>query len=492
MRRGRAAVRWAVTPLMLGLLPGIIRAQFTKTITVTPNVTVNAITTWYFANCTTILGVGSYSVDIAPQHGTLSFSGVSGPIPGCPAGSPSLPAVAAFYTWTDTTSGATSDCFQLTYQVDGQSQVDDISVVLMGAPSPPSSASCAASPPPPSPVVITTTSLPDTVSGNAYSATLTASGGKGPITWASSTLPIGFTLSNSGILSTSGTPAATPGHVNLTVTATDGVTTATKTLTLAIAPADCTKLFVVNPQNLGADVVGKITVTRDRNDPTVLRFNTDIQNYWFGYNLGQDGISINIGTALTRNSAVPLPVGEVYFAYVQNLTAWPSTGHATYGEGEQERAAALIGNASLPLLDVLPTSTPPYYTPPKPITTPPRLGDSPDVVAPISDNNQKPLTHISYVKNFTTYLGCYNEYDRSFYSDTNPQLSVFHILGAVDWHANYSGTVVTTKGLFGGYVFEDFIPDEPENNGTKVDRKYVPGTQPKITPPLANGSTTYQ
>lgn len=76
---------------------------------------------------------------MAPQHGSLSFGSLSGPLPGCPSGSPSLPAVAAFYTWTDTTDAATSDYFQLIYSVNGLTQTDDITVTLTA---PPTSETC--------------------------------------------------------------------------------------------------------------------------------------------------------------------------------------------------------------------------------------------------------------------------------------------------------------------------------------------------------------
>ena len=494
MRPGRTAARWAVTPLILGLLPGIVRAQFTKTITVTPNVTVNAITTWYFANCTTILGVGSYSVDVAPQHGTLSFSGVSGPIPGCLVGSPSLPAVAAFYTWTDTTSGASSDCFQLTYQVNGQSQVDDISVVLIGAPSPPSSASCAA-PPPPSPVVITTTNLPDTVSGDAYQVQLTASGGQGPITWSVSagSLPAGFTLSSNGQLSTTGNPPATPAHYSFTVAATDGHSTASQTLTLAVAPADCTKLFTITPANLGASAIGQLYVTEESK---ILRFHTEEAITFLGITLGHvDGIRINVGSGVALNRSTPVPIGQVYLAFVQNLTEW--SGHATYGTGGpalEERSAALGDNATTPLLDVKSLDNPsiPYYNAPQSIDqTPPVLGDSPDVNAPITDLNNEPLVHINYLKRFTAYLGCYNSYDSGFYPETN-LFHFFHPMAVVNWHANYSGAVELSKRFFGGYVFQKFIPDDLSDNGTHVDSKQATSMQPKMSfPPIANGNTKY-
>jgi hypothetical protein len=128
---------------VFGLIPSIARAQFSKTITVVPGVQVNAVTTWFVINCTTVGGVGSYSVDITPKHGTLAFGGLSGPIPGCPNGSPSLPAEVAYYTWTDTTSGASVDSFQLTYSFGSASEVDNISVVLNNGIPP--------IPPPPSP-----------------------------------------------------------------------------------------------------------------------------------------------------------------------------------------------------------------------------------------------------------------------------------------------------------------------------------------------------
>lgn len=120
--------------LMVSLLPGLARAQFSKTITVTPGVPARAVTTWYYANCSASLGLGSFSIDVAPSHGTLSFSDVSGPLPGCPPGSPPLPAAAADYEWTDSSTLETTDSFQLTYSVDGITQVDNITVNLAAPP----------------------------------------------------------------------------------------------------------------------------------------------------------------------------------------------------------------------------------------------------------------------------------------------------------------------------------------------------------------------
>lgn len=117
--------------LSLSLFSTAAVADFTKTVTVTPGVETTAVTTWYYLNCSTSRGLGSYTVNVAPAHGVLAFADVSGPLPGCPAGSPSLPAVAAYYTWTDTTTLDTSDYFQLYYMLNGAvAEVDDITVAL--------------------------------------------------------------------------------------------------------------------------------------------------------------------------------------------------------------------------------------------------------------------------------------------------------------------------------------------------------------------------
>jgi hypothetical protein len=206
----RTIARCFVFLLMPGFSSAIARADFTKTITVQPGVQTDAVTTWYYSNCTTSLGVGSYSINIAPAHGSLAFADVSGPIPGCPSGSPSLPAVAAYYTWTDTTPGATSDYFQLYYELNGQvAEVIDVTVLL-------------AQPPPP--LTITTSSLPDATTHIPYTASLEANGGEGAITWSvqsGSTLPAGFMLSPSGVLTSTGTPPAPASLYIFTVVATD-------------------------------------------------------------------------------------------------------------------------------------------------------------------------------------------------------------------------------------------------------------------------------
>ncbi|HET6934802.1 MAG TPA: putative Ig domain-containing protein [Candidatus Angelobacter sp.] len=102
------------------------------------------------------------------------------------------------------------------------------------------------------PLVITTTSLPGGKFGVAYSASLTTSGGIGTVSWilaaGSGPLPAGLTLSTAGMIS--GTPA-TFGTFAFTVQATDSgspAQTATKALSITIAPA-YTLSFAVQPSN---------------------------------------------------------------------------------------------------------------------------------------------------------------------------------------------------------------------------------------------------
>lgn len=88
-------------------------------------------------------------------------------------------------------------------------------------------------------VAITTTSLPNGKVGIAYSATLTATGGATPYTWALTvgTLPAGLSLNTStGVIS--GTPSQGASNATLTFQVTDadsGVATVTLTLTTVIA-----------------------------------------------------------------------------------------------------------------------------------------------------------------------------------------------------------------------------------------------------------------
>jgi hypothetical protein len=105
------------------------------------------------------------------------------------------------------------------------------------------------------PLVVETTELAGAVVGEAYEATLVASGGTEPYTWALSEgpLPDGLTLdSATGIIS--GTPT-TVETAAITVEVTDAEeTTATQAMTLAVTEAP---QFVIDPIDLPAGTVGE-------------------------------------------------------------------------------------------------------------------------------------------------------------------------------------------------------------------------------------------
>lgn len=116
------------------------------------------------------------------------------------------------------------------------------------------------------PVSVTVSSLPNGNIGAPYTATLSASGGNAPYTWAiSGNLPTGLSLSASaGTIS--GTPASAANSVSLTVTATDSSSPAesgSATLHLTVFAS-----VTVSPQN-GAVVTGQgFKVASTTNDPT--------------------------------------------------------------------------------------------------------------------------------------------------------------------------------------------------------------------------------
>ncbi len=89
------------------------------------------------------------------------------------------------------------------------------------------------------PVTITTGSLPGGTVGQAYSQTLAASGGSGSYTWTvtSGALPAGLTLSSGGAIS--GIPSAAVSS-NFTVMAVSSGSSATKALSIVIAPPQLT------------------------------------------------------------------------------------------------------------------------------------------------------------------------------------------------------------------------------------------------------------
>ena len=101
---------------------------------------------------------------------------------------------------------------------------------------------------------VTTSSLAAGTVGTAYSATLAATGGTAPYTWAvtSGTLPSGLSLSSAGVIS--GTPSAAVAAAGLVFTATDSAknTANSSGITLTINPA----ALVVTTSSLPNGTVG--------------------------------------------------------------------------------------------------------------------------------------------------------------------------------------------------------------------------------------------
>jgi RHS repeat-associated protein len=128
----RKACSRAIFAFALTSLPGHLCAQqsFSKTIYVVPNDQTFGVGVWELYNCSASAGIGSYTTVTAPMRGTIAFAEASLPAPGCPAGSPSLPAAITYYTWTDNTPGVTTDSFQLNFIFNGATQeVINVSVV---------------------------------------------------------------------------------------------------------------------------------------------------------------------------------------------------------------------------------------------------------------------------------------------------------------------------------------------------------------------------
>ena len=116
----------------------------------------------------------------------------------------------------------------------------------------------------PAPLAITTTSLPNGQDGNAYSATLAATGGTTPYNWSvsSGTLPAGLSL-NAATGAITGTPTATAGATPLTFTDSDSsLPVQTKSINLALTIYSSNGLSVsVSPQNAGLTVTQTLSLT---------------------------------------------------------------------------------------------------------------------------------------------------------------------------------------------------------------------------------------
>jgi len=102
-------------------------------------------------------------------------------------------------------------------------------------------------------LAITTASVPGGTAGEAYTATLGASGGTGEYTWSviSGALPDGLSLSSAGVIS--GTPTAA-GTFAFTVKVSDGKTTLTQGLSIVIVEAAPVALAITTASLPGGTV----------------------------------------------------------------------------------------------------------------------------------------------------------------------------------------------------------------------------------------------
>ena len=133
-----------------------------------------------------------------------------------------------------------------------------------------------ASPPPPTgtpaptPVTITTSGLPAGTVGNAYAATLTASGGTSPYKWAltGGSLPAGLSLdAASGALA--GTPSATANQTSLTFQVSDSSSTpqtASATFSLTVSAGKIS--ISISPGQAGLTVGQQLELTATTSDST--------------------------------------------------------------------------------------------------------------------------------------------------------------------------------------------------------------------------------
>jgi Putative Ig domain len=123
-------------------------------------------------------------------------------------------------------------------------------------------------PDPPSPISITTSALPNGQVGQPYAARLAATGGKAPLSWATTAgaLPAGITLS-AATGTISGTPTTTAAGTPLTFTVTDASTkpqSKSVMLNLNVSPASIT--VAISPARGALTLNQSLTLTVTTND----------------------------------------------------------------------------------------------------------------------------------------------------------------------------------------------------------------------------------
>ena len=114
---------------------------------------------------------------------------------------------------------------------------------------------------------VTTTSLPNGQMGHAYSATLAATGGKAPLSWAVSTgtLPTGLTLAFDGAIS--GTPTATAAATPITFKVSDSSSPAlTQSVTLKLSVSPTAITVSVSPVRAAVAVTQPLPLTATTTD----------------------------------------------------------------------------------------------------------------------------------------------------------------------------------------------------------------------------------
>ncbi len=217
---GKTAYVWSVS---VGSLPaGLTIAQATGVISGTPTAAGTSNFTVQVADANGVTTTKALSIVVANPALSITTTTLAD---GYLTTAYSAPALAATggsgtgYVWTNTTampagltlstggvitgiptaSGTTSVTFKVTDSA-AATATKAISIVVYALPA------------------ITTTTLPNGVTGTAYSQTLAATGGKATLVWTSSTLPAGLTLSSGGVIT--GTPTAT-GTTSVTFTVTD-------------------------------------------------------------------------------------------------------------------------------------------------------------------------------------------------------------------------------------------------------------------------------
>jgi len=157
-------------------------------------------------------------------------------------------------------------------------------------------------------LAITTTSVPGGTEGEAYTATLGATGGTGEYTWsvASGTLPDGLSLSSAGAIS--GTPTAA-GTFDFTGQVNDGKNTLTQALSIVVAEAAPVALAITTTSLPDGTVNQTYNATLEATGGT--------ENYSWSVASGTlpDGLSLSSAGAI---SGTPTAAGTSNFTVAVN------------------------------------------------------------------------------------------------------------------------------------------------------------------------------